>query len=345
MAERIYLKFNYPGAVFGSKTLLTGIRGTGNGNIVNDTLYISGFYTSPDGAITSFLYKGDLTGRDGSCNDINSRNNWHVLGYPSAPGRSVIATSLYGPAILKHGNVRVVGNYTTEESNGSAFGCMYEGPLDGSGIWTTLVPQFGTDPTLNVIAHSTHGDLVVGNYDTELYQGKAFIYDIRTGTYYDISKPKQCPSKVGIKSITAYGVWHNDGANYTICGGFTRLDPSTGLDSAYLIDWNNKTHTFSNWRSYNYNNDNKTAAVTHFDGITTDGHDGYNLTGDAILLNENKEIAFFSHIGCNDDAHWAQIKYPGSVSTSGNSVYKSAVIGVYQIDHIPTVNGYISIRI
>ena len=338
MTERIYLKFNYPGAVPGSKTLLTGIRGKGHRSVINDILYITGFYESPEGKIKSFVYKGDISEKE------KKYSNWYILNYPSASGRTVISTSLYGPAILKHGNIRVVGNYLTEESGTSALGCMYEGPLDGSGRWFTLIPT-SDSPVLNTIAHSTHGDLIVGNYDTELYTGKAFIYDIRTGIYYDIDKPPECPSAVSIKSITAYGVWNNCGPNYTICGGFSRANPSTGLDSAYLVDWDNKNHTFSNWRSYNYNNDDKTAAVTHFDGITTDGHDGYNLTGDAILLNSNKEIAFFTHVNSNDKAHWAQISYPESSGTSGNSVYKSAIIGVYQVDPIPTVNGYISIRI
>ena len=337
MAERIYLKFNYPGAVNGSKTLLTGIRGTGLRSIINDTLYITGFYETPSGQITSYIYKGDISGKDGDCSEIQS-DNWHILSYPSAPKRTVVNTSLYGPAILKNGDVRAVGNYITEESGSSTIGCMYEGPLDGSGTWTTLIPP-SESRVINTIAHSTHGDLVVGNYDTSLIQGKGFIYDIRTATYYDIFNTP------GIKSITAYGVWHDGGPHYTICGGFTRLTPSSGLDSGYLVNWNNKTHTFSNWRSYDYNNDNKTAAVSHFDGITTDGHGGYNLTGDAILLNEEKEIAFFAHIAHDNKAHWSQISYPGSSGTSGNSVYKSAVIGVYQVNPIPTVNGYISIRI
>jgi len=56
--ERIYLIFNYHGAVTESKTLLTGIH-IGK----NDDLYISGFYEPSNGNTISFLYKGDITGK------------------------------------------------------------------------------------------------------------------------------------------------------------------------------------------------------------------------------------------------------------------------------------------
>lgn len=169
--DRIYLTFNYPGYVSGSKTLLTGIRGQGK------TLYITGFYEPPDSKTISFLYKEDLRGTTGACSD----NSWNNLDYPGSK-----ETNLYGQLILDCDKVRAVGNYTTEDTDGlqpdqislkekssigkesGTIGCMYEGKLDGSVKWTKLVP---TSDTINTIAHSTMGDLVVGNYDTILLQG------------------------------------------------------------------------------------------------------------------------------------------------------------------------------
>src|SRR6185436_5138971 len=98
-----------------------------------------------------------------------------------------------------------------------AFGCLYEGLLDGSGIWTQILPT-SDKPVINTICHSTMHNLIVGNYDTILIAGKAFIYDIEKHTYYDIIKP-------GAQSITAYGIWYNGGESYTICGGYTELNP------------------------------------------------------------------------------------------------------------------------
>ena len=322
MTERIYLKFNYPGATPGSKTLLTGIRSHG------ETLYITGFYE--DFETISFLYRGDVSG---NINSPCSHNSYNILDYPSAPGRTVESTNLYGPDILKSG-VRVVGNYTTVEAGTSTIGCMYEGPLNGEGKWITLTPS---DDTLNTIAHSTMGNLVVGNYDTLLVQGKAFIYDVKKQTYHEIVKPYAV-------SITAYGIWHNQGHCYTICGSYTDINQ---IGVGYLVDWNNKTHEFSNWRDYNY----PKSVITHFDGITSDECGGYNLTGDSFLIT-GEQIGFFAqvhrHKNCKfSHSKWSEIKYPGSTATSGNSVDKETVIGVYTdaSDLAGAVNGYISVVI
>ena len=333
LRERIYLNFNYPGAVPGGKTLLTGIRGKNNYTscrCVEKVLYITGFYTPPDDSKTiSFLYVGDLTG-----NIDVPENQYYILNYPLSK-----ATNLYGPYILKDGNVRIVGNYTTEEGGNRTFGCMYTGCPDRSfGKWLQLKP---TLDTFNVIAHSTSGDLVVGNYDT-VYDplGKAFIYDVKKKVYHKIIKRT-------VKSITAYGVWHNSGSSYTICGGYSKLLPlsqSDDLSYGYIVDWNNNTNTLSNWREYQYDS---ASTITHFDGITSDGCSGYNLTGDSIT--DDEEIAFFAHVerdrcGHFTEADWSQVQYPGSEITSGNSVYEDIVIGVYTLpsDQDGTVNGYIS---
>ena len=108
--------------------------------------------------------------------------------------------------------MQIVGNYTTVESAGSAIGLLYQGAVDGSGTWSTLLPPSPDNSNvINTIAHSTMGGLVVGNYDTRLATGKAFIYDITKNTYTNLTKP-------GAVSITAYGIWYNGGSSYTIAG-------------------------------------------------------------------------------------------------------------------------------
>lgn len=324
-AARQYHTFNYPSSVPGGKTLLTGIRRTTNDHIV----YISGFYKCPnDTCVEAFVYKGSLLGS----------GTWNVLNYPSASGRTVTATNLYGPNNGPGNTIQVVGNYTTEETGMSTIGCLYQGPLDGSGTWTTLIPPANSQQSsvINTIAHSTHGGLVVGNYDTQLDEGNAFIYDIANQVYYDIIKPNA-------KSITAYGIWNNGNNIYTIAGGYSNINIISGVDSAYLVDWNNTTKQFSNWRSFNFDNDPVKAIVTHFDGITSDRNGGYYLTGDWLGVTNGPELGFFAHVRGNQ-ASWSSVSFGPNYITSGNSVYRRAVIGVYTLpsDPLGTVNGFIS---
>jgi hypothetical protein len=256
--ERIYLKFNYPNSGPGDKNFLTGIRQK------YGALYITGTYiNSQSGRSYTYVYKGDLQGNVGPY----TQNKWHILEYPTNEDETVTNTSLYGPDVRKDGSIRAVGNYNTEETGKRALGTVYEGKLNGKGIWTTLIPA---EDAINTIAHSSMGDLVVGNYDTKYVQGMGFIYDMKKRRYYDINKR-------GAKSITAYGIWKNSKHEYTICGGYSPI--LNDITFGYLVDWNNKTKRFYNWREYEYENN---AVITHFDGITSDGKCGYNLTGDAL---------------------------------------------------------------
>ena len=328
---RKYRTFNYPSGVDGGKTLLTGIREV---NDEHNRFYITGFYKylNDSSPVASFVYKGCKHGS----------GSWYTLDYPSSTNVTVSATNLYGPNNGDvNGEIKVVGNYTTVEAGQKAFGCLYQGPLDGSGVWKTIIPS-SSDSVINTIAHSTHGDLVVGNYDTQLNQGKAFIYDIKTDEYFEITKD-------GAKSITAYGIWYNGDQSYTICGGYSNLDPSSGIDSGYIVDWNSESRELSNWRSYNYDNDPLKAMITHFDGITSDGEGGYNLTGDWVGVGvESSGLGFIANVkrrkrtGLFKKAKWGPISYPDQLITSGNSISKYIVIGVYTSDPETEINGYIS---
>ncbi len=100
---------------------------------------------------------------------------------------------------------------------------------------TTLV--YPGAQTLFTIAHSTFGDQVVGNYDTQLATGNAFVYTISTGAYVTNNFP-------GAISTTAYGVWGN-----VIAGGYSPLGVGNGagLDRGYIYN-----ETTGLWTSYNY---------------------------------------------------------------------------------------------
>lgn len=328
----------YPGSVDGEKTLLTGVRHVDNRD--EDIVYISGFYVPlVEANTTGFVYKGCLCGN----------GHWHNLNHPPVNGQPTI-TNLYGPNNGKHKDtIQVVGNYTVQNQTG-AFGCLYEGKLDGSGHWTTIIPPFGN--VINTICHSTMGGLIVGNYDTNIVQGKAFIYDIKHKRYLDITNHHAV-------SITAYGIWLNSNADddnckdkdanryYTICGGFTN---KALINVAYLVDFDKKRGCLKNWRIYNYNNDPHKTLITHFDGITI-GKDNktYNLTGQTQEKGELIPHAFYAQVKRhkhNDKfkrrAKWCQVAYPHKLVTTGNTVYKKWVIGVYIQANDSSVDGYVS---
>lgn len=320
-----YQTFNYSGAQPGSKTFLTGIRGVHHSNQV----YISGVYILPNSTLPSgLIYKGGLCSRRSRA--VAPEGTWHVLNYPSALGRTVTGTSLYGPNNgTTRNTIQAVGNYTTQETGQIPLGCLYQGPLDGSGTWITLIPS-SSEPVINTIVHSTMGNLAVGNYDTMLITGKAFIYDIDTQEFSDLTYEDAV-------SMTVYGIWHNSGRSYTICGGYTSL--SDRRTYGYVADWNRKTKTLTNFKTYAYDNEPERIRFTHFDGITG-ACSGYHLTGDQGNVADSG--AFFTVVKKNDgQAKWKSLAYPGAQTTSGNSVYKNIVIGIYT-DESGNVNGYLA---
>jgi hypothetical protein len=324
-----YTTLNYSGALSGSSTFLTGVRGDNEGGV-----YMTGVYTPPSSSETQGLvYQGPVMGG----------GDWYILNRPDTPGATTTSTALYGPNTLPGGIIRVAGSYKTSETGARDLGLYYEGTVNGAGTWTTLAPTVsGGETLLNTIAHSNHGNLLVGNYDTSLATGRAFIFDITGGTYTELVKP-------GAASITAYGIWHNGGDSYTIAGGFSNVN-SGGLDVGYLVDWDAGTGIATHWTEFYYNNDN--ALITHFDGITSDGAGGYNLTGDWIGVGEENGLGFFANVGRAeaggfDEATWLSINYPSSEGldvdeTSGNTVYENYVMGIYTANGEGLAQGYVA---
>jgi len=249
----------------GSATAVTGVRGIEGSTDV----FISGIYYPPNNAPTAaLLYTGALGGV----------GVWRSYAFPSSPGATVTSSSFYGPNNFP-GGVQVAGSYSTTQGGKQSFGLLYEGPVDGSGNYRTLLPVARNgQPVLNTIAHSTMGGLVVGNFDTDLVTGKAFIYDIAADTYTELVKP-------GAVSTTAYGIWHDGGTHYTIAGGFSNAD-AQGLSIGYLVDWDSATRTASNWTSYSYRNQPLTSLISHIEGITSDGAGGYNLAVDYLAVGQ-----------------------------------------------------------
>lgn len=313
-----YTSFNCPDTVNVSFPGISGIRGVTNSST---NVYITGVYVQY-GANHAFLYKGPILG-GGTCMPFN---------YPSSPGKTVTATSLYGPDNNGNGKVIVVGSYTTVETGPIAqLGLLYQGAEDGSSIdgWTTLNPSSLTSETIiNTLGHSTMGGLVVGNFDTNLSTGRAFIYNINAESYTEFKIPGSSAS------VTLYGIWYNGGTNYTLTGGYSAVMES-GVDLGFLADWDSSTQRVTNFVSLNYKDLPPSQVGTHFEGITTDGAGGYNLSGDWQNLGSTPNPVFV-HVPRNSDgsygtATWTDFSYPNSSVTSANTVYQNYVLGLYQL--------------
>jgi len=262
----------------------------------------------------------------------------YLVNYPGA-----VTTSIYGPDNLNGNVLRLVGSYKNdgfETADVEVNGFLFEGTTDD-------LAQGGNYQTINYpnakfnYVHSTMGGLAVGNHDgpvdnLPLGAGQAYIYDIAAGTFVeDILYP-------GALSNTAYGIWHNGGTSYTICGGYS-LDAVSNFDDqgraigqAYLVDYDSATGIFSNWASFDYPQGND--FVTHFEGISSVENGVYTLNADSVQSgSSNPSQGSFVTVRRNADvtfgpAAWVDLNYtdldPTTNVTSSNSVYGNQVVGL-----------------
>jgi subtilase-type serine protease len=283
----VTLDYKGPGAV---NTFLTGIREE----------YIVGLYTTSSNASHGLIYNR-LT------------QTWKQLDV-YVGGVAAPSTSPYGPDPVT-GGLHVVGSYKLAGSS-LDHGFYYDSTQALASAFVYLdYPSTSQGATLNTIPHSIYGNQIVGNYDTSLKTGNAFLYNIGTKTYRNINKPNDSPFNPTL-STTAYGIWENH-----VAGSYTNL---TGTH-AYLHDLSTGIFTI-----YDY----PKAILTHFDGLTGNGVEAFNYTGD--YLAGGMLTAFFF-----DGTSYSSLKYPGSVIASGNSVYDRTVIGVY-VDTTGLVHGYVA---
>jgi CHRD domain-containing protein len=331
-------------AILGSGDVVTGVRAATTGNVVLTGGQATGNGTQND----PFLYQGRLASAAGAAVSLLT---------PSFPG--VTSATFYGPdthsfnpAAIPAGQVRAVGSYVSSAPAGVINqGMIYLGPVSGpGGSWTSIdVPPDGTATVggaracpvtragcfvMDTIAHSTMGDLVVGNYDLNpsvpggLISGNGFIYNLarQQWTLLDLGGSMSSGSSL-------YGIWQDGGPaspDYTLAGGSS----ASGHQRAFLMNYNEATGAFGRPRYYSYAN--APALATHFDGITA-VPGGFNLV--AISSAQNSSMAFVpvsARNGSFGPATW----YPVNVSASalcpagcttvtGNTVYQNQVMGLY----------------
>jgi len=284
-------------------TFLTGIRGT---NIV-------GNYVIPGTTETGGLYY-DITSGSWAPMPVATENG---ANFPGA-----IGSSPYGPSFgTPSGILRTVGSYQTEASAPYDLSYLFDGAAaPGEQIINLIYPNGDAGQTLYTIAHSNFGNQVVGNYDTDLATGNAFIYDIDTGTYTNNNLP-------GAISTTAYGIYGGK-----IAGGYSTLTDKDGpvFEHGYIYDQATGTYT---------THDHPGAIATHFEGITGAGRAGeYNLVTNWITADGETHPAVL-HVAADGTETWYEIDIPGEV-VSSNSAYGPNVVGIYILNG--ELNGYLA---
>lgn len=335
-----YVPFTDPGVV------VTGIRATSN---TSDDVVITASYTT-GGITTAALYTGSLAAAPTA-----PSSSWvkftpvlfdPVVGDPgSFSQQTVTSSTFYGPNTalfspsLGAGNVNAVGSYKYSQSAepSSDHGVLYQGSsTSATGTWTQLdaTSLVGSDTLLNTLGHSTMGNYVVGNYDTDIATGIAFLYDIDTQTWANIQ-----PNPTTPVSVTAYGIWQNSDTSYTITGGVHNA--TGGLDQGYLVNYNYNSSTseweYKDYKAFNYNNASISSVISHFDGIVAT-EDGFNLTGFYVGTAPGSfEGSFFASVSVNPDgsfgaASWLNIPIPDAISVTGNTIVGNTVLGLFVAD-------------
>ncbi len=318
-----YTTLNYPGAGSTTPTGLTGIRGVAD----SDDVYITGSYF--DGAANQgTLYVGSITGG----------GTYYQYSYPGSSGSNV-----YSADNGNAGNVKLTGTYALASTGMRAYGFYYNGPIPvgGSELWHQIdFPESqAAGEVLNTYPHSIMGDLIVGNYNTPITAGNAFVYQISTGTYSTLVAP-------GSRYTTAYGVWWNGGTSYTIVGGFSDVELNTSSEDVqasigFIVDYDAATGAYSNWTTLLAPG----AQLTHFEGITSDGNGGYNLA--ATYDVDNIPAAGFVNVPRNssggfsqNDTTWIQVAYPDASTTTSDTVFENYLLGIYLDPGSQATNGY-----
>lgn len=282
--------------------------------------------------LPAFVYRGPLDGMASATTTGDPRLHLFmpVFGGTTAYGAQFYGpnTHRFNPSSIAAGSIRAVGAYLENGPADFQKGMIYDGPLDGSGTWTSLrVPG----PDIGVtIPHSTMGNLVVGNYDriTALSVGQPFVYDIidRSYTLLDLG---------GAYAATVYGVWQNGGessTSYTLIGGLSQTSTSKG--QAFVASYDSVTRAVSGLTTYSY--DDNVTIDTHFEGISA-FNGGFSIAANYVAGSTSGAYAFIPYSGAVGSytygaATWKSVTNGiNGTPTTGDTVIDDKVMGIYAV--------------
>ena len=295
---------------------------------------------------TGILYIGTLDGFSQSV-------------YPIVmPSSTIISTNVYGISNLFNGLIRLVGSYkkndttntntnsTSNSTSSVVYGFYFEGTPDQL-VSRTNYKTLKMGSKYNYL-HSTMGDLLVGNIDNPLQYGQHGLqYGPTNGFIYDfINESKEFIVYPGALTTTAYGIWHNGGSSYTICGGYSKFAVSitniyisesgtqvpVPIGEGYLVNYDSVTHLFTDWTTLSYPT---SKYVTHFQGISSSKHGQYELVANSMETNGSTKGSWVKVIYRHNHfrvTSWIDITYPPTktpnLGISCNSVAGSSIVGV-----------------
>ncbi len=337
-------------SILRTEDIVTGVRGTTDGKVV-----LTGSAATGHGTQTApFLYRGVLGSAAGAAVSV-LRPSFRGVTSATFYGPD---TSSFNPAGIPRGQVRAVGSYLSSSAPSGVLnqGMIYLGPVSGrGGRWTSIdVPADGAHTVghvracprarvhclvMDTIAHSTMGDLVVGNYDLSpgvrggLVSGNAFIYNMARHQWTLLRLGGSLSNQT-----TLYGIWQDGGGrspDYTLAGGSS----PRGIHQAFLLNYNERSGRFGKPRYYRYAN--ARALVTHFEGITAVPGGFHLVAGSSAQAASMAFVPVSARNGSFGTARW----YPVDVAASplcsggcslvtGNAVYRNHVMGLY----VPTVS-------
>lgn len=328
-----------------NSTSLTGIRGV-NGS---SNVYITGGAVTSANVWTNQLYVGPITGG----------GTYYTLNVPGSDS----TTNAYSVDNWSGNQVSVVGNSTI---SGFSRGFLYQGPVQtnngngsvGTAPWYDITytntgnPYTGT--SYPSIPHSVMNNIVVGGFQRGGVT--AYICDISTPAKPVCNDMSQAFASLGAipASSSAYGVWWNGGTSYTIVGGYSSIAVTLDIASTsavgatgFIVDYDSASKTWSNFTSYNYNNDKSGTYMTHFEGITIDtAKGGYNLAGEGLMSSGAMKVGM-AHItrtpsgGFTTSPTWVTVSYPNASTTTSDTVYQNNILGVY-MPGPQALNGYVA---
>jgi len=186
---------------------------------------------------------------------------------------------------------------------------------------------------MDTIAHSTMGDLVVGNYDLRpgvhaVISANAFIYNLTSKRWTLLRLGGSMSSQT-----TLYGIWQDGGhasTNYTLAGG----SRASGHKRAFLMNYNERTGRFGAPKYFSFGHG--PTLLTHFEGITA-VPGGFNLVAGSSA--QASSMAFVPvHNGAFGAARWHPVNVAasplcaaGCSAVTGNTVYRNKVMGLYGV--------------
>ena len=331
----------------------TGVRGSGGRGVV-----LTGSTTTSSGSQAAFLFRGRLARAAGA-----------AVSVLRPPFRQVTSATFYGPnthlfnpRAIPRGDIRAVGSYVSSAAPRGVHdqGMIYLGPLSGrGGSWKSIdVPAYGRHVTghvracprsrrrcfvMDTIAHSTMGDLVVGNYDLKPDRARGPGIGQRVHLQHHQAPVDPAPD--------ARQPVHEDLAVRHLAGrrpgepalhaGRRVLSPGPPAripDQLQRADRRLRPAAF-------YVNNNRPTAFTHFDGITA-VRGGFNLV--SISNGHSPALVFVPVRGRSfGRARWSPVNVAGSTvcpcsAVTGNTVWRNHIMGLFVPNSSPVPHTYLA---